>query len=69
MMTKKQTLLHFLTRNPYRKEISVIILLKLMGLMILWWFFFSNPVEEHLDRSQLVNHYMSQHVATYRSNV
>lgn len=58
MIARVQALSQFLSRNPYRKEISLIILLKLAGLTILWWFFFSKPVEEHLNRPALVSHYM-----------
>lgn len=42
-----------------RKEISAIILLKLLGLSLLWWFFFSQPVDKSLYQSQLAQHYTS----------
>lgn len=59
MIARAKALSQFLTRNPYRKEITTIILLKLAGLTLLWWFFFSKPVEEHLNHPELVTHYTS----------
>lgn len=33
----------FLSRNQFRKEITLIILLKLLGLFAIWYLFFSHP--------------------------
>lgn len=37
-----RNLITFLKKNPYRKEISLVIALKLVGLFLLWALFFSN---------------------------
>jgi hypothetical protein len=39
----------FLFRNPFRKDITWILLLKLLLLVILWYLFFSHPTDHLLS--------------------
>ena len=48
-----------LSRYMLRKEIAVIILLKLIGLMILYHYFFSHPTDHTLSHDNLAQHYMT----------
>ncbi|WP_114834853.1 hypothetical protein [Aquicella lusitana] len=49
----------FILRNRYRKEMILIIFLKILALFILWGCFFSHPVSRGLDHSQLIKHFIS----------
>jgi len=44
-MLKK--LKRFIQKNVYRREISLALLLKLIALSLLWFLFFSHPVDKH----------------------
>lgn len=55
---KNKMLIRFFRRNVFRKEILLVILIKLAGLFILWNLFFSHPVTSALDRKALIARYL-----------
>lgn len=46
-------MLSFFTRTRYRKDITSILLIKLIALFLLWVLFFAHPVDERLTNNQL----------------
>lgn len=52
-------MLKFFNRNAYRKDILLVILLKLILLSLLWYCFFSHPVAETLNTEMLTAHYLT----------
>lgn len=52
-------MLKFFYRNPYRLDITLIIILKLILLGCIWYFCFSQPIADKLDRTELVQHFNS----------
>lgn len=60
LSTWRLSLIQFITRNDYRKEIAVVILLKLAALFLLWSLFFSHSDPTQLEKPNLVNHFVSQ---------
>lgn len=53
------TIVQFIGRNSFRKEITLIISLKLLALSLLWGLFFSHPLSEQLKKPKLVNHFIA----------
>jgi hypothetical protein len=49
----------FFTRNTYRKELTIIIVMKVLALFLLWGLFFSEPIE-HLNQHKMANHLLVQ---------
>jgi len=41
-----------------RKEIVIALSLKLLGLAVLWWLFFSHPVTKDLSVEQVEKHWL-----------
>jgi len=54
-MTNK--IINFFLKNTFRKEITLVILVKLILLYLLWWFFFSTPFSEKLNKDELSQRY------------
>jgi len=54
-----QPLRTFFTKNPYRKEISLVIAAKLIGLFLLWWLCFSHPMDKQLTSQQVAQHLLA----------
>ncbi|KPJ96357.1 MAG: hypothetical protein AMJ53_00860 [Gammaproteobacteria bacterium SG8_11] len=54
--------------NPMRKkpvlawEISITLVLKVILIYAIWLWFFSNPVDEHLDDNQVQNAIFGSHI-------
>jgi hypothetical protein len=46
-------------RNIYRKDITLVIILKLLALFLLWELFFSHPIEKDLTHDKLVRHLLN----------
>ncbi|HTM63584.1 MAG TPA: hypothetical protein VL360_03685 [Gammaproteobacteria bacterium] len=55
-----ENIMSFVTRTAYRKDIIAILLIKAIGLFLLWIFFFANPVDVRLTRSQLADRYFDR---------
>lgn len=51
---------HFFSKNRFRKEISIVILVKLILLIALWSLSFSHPLSRYLNREKLADHYLVQ---------
>jgi len=58
-MTSQLPLLRFFTRNVFRKDITLVMLLKIIALFLLWELFFSHPAVDQLKKSDLIQHYLS----------
>lgn len=58
---RSSTIGQFILRNSFRKEITLIIALKLLALSLLWGLFFSHPISEQLKKPKLVEHFISNH--------
>lgn len=56
-------MLRFFTRNNFRKEMSIVIILKLFLLFVLWSLFFSHHDPEQLNKNNLVNHFVDVRLA------
>jgi hypothetical protein len=54
----------FFMRNRYRKDITFILLLKVIALILLWKLFFSHPVEPQIDSQALGERLMSSAAET-----
>lgn len=53
-------LLRFIMRNNFRKEITLILILKLLALLVIWGLFFSHSCpNDTIERPKLVDHFMS----------
>jgi hypothetical protein len=57
---RRLSITKFLLRNRFRREIVLVITLKLLALLCLWGFFFSHPVSKQLNKPTLVNHYLQR---------
>ena len=55
----RSSIIQFLVQNKFRKEITLIICVKLIALFLLWGFFFSHPVSRKLNKAVLVEHFVS----------
>ncbi|TAK75170.1 MAG: hypothetical protein EPO11_05760 [Gammaproteobacteria bacterium] len=58
-MIKLPTIFQFLTRNRYRKELTLVVICKLVALLLLSVLFMSFSVEAQLEKPQVVRHYMA----------
>lgn len=45
-------------RKTYRKEIVLVITLKLLALTLIWFISFSHPISKQLTPSKLAQHYL-----------
>jgi hypothetical protein len=52
------TIRSFVNRTPFRKEITMVILVKLFALFLLWWLFFSHPYTNMLNPANLSAHFI-----------
>lgn len=59
LSTISSSLVAFFTRTAYRKDIMKILFVKAIGLFLLWFFFFANPIDHRLTTSQLTDRYFS----------
>jgi hypothetical protein len=51
-------LLQFISRTTYRKEIMLVLALKLFLLWLLWMFFFSHPADVNLTKEEMAQHFI-----------
>lgn len=56
---KSNSILRFLTKNAYRREMVMIILLKLTLLFLLAHFCFSHPTSKELTSIKLASHWLA----------
>lgn len=50
----------YLTKLPtLRKEIAIIIILKIAVIYLLWMMFFSHPIADHLSAHDILHHLIS----------
>lgn len=47
-----------LTRLNLRTELILILLIKVLLIVILWYVFFSDPVQSHLTNQKVADHYL-----------
>jgi hypothetical protein len=59
LTTISSGIMSFITRTRYRQDIMAVLLLKVIGLFLLWFFFFANPIDHRLTRNQLTERYIS----------
>lgn len=57
--TLSSNVISFISRTAYRKEIMMVLMLKAIGLFLLWFFFFANPIDHRLTSNQIVDRYIS----------
>lgn len=50
--------LEFLKRNALRKEITAVIVLKILAIFILWGLFFSGGNHAGIDEGSLIKHFV-----------
>jgi len=50
--------IQFFLQNRFRKEIALVILIKLIALFVLWQLFFSHPLTNTLNSATLQQHYL-----------
>lgn len=62
MLTLLRTSILFFAKNRYRREMLLVILLKLLGLFLLWKFCFSHPLSHTLTTDTLAKHYLEETV-------
>jgi hypothetical protein len=48
----------FISHNRFRKEIIIIIVLKVLAIFAIWGLFFSHPLSKQLTVPALVEHYI-----------
>jgi uncharacterized SAM-binding protein YcdF (DUF218 family) len=53
------TIAKFLAKNRFRKEITLVIVVKLIALFLLWEFFIAHPATDPLAKPALVRHFVS----------
>lgn len=53
-----ESIRQFFLRNAFRKEMTFVIVLKLVGLFLLWSLFFSHSQPNHLNQRQLIQHFI-----------
>ncbi|HEX4044596.1 MAG TPA: hypothetical protein VHZ76_02900 [Gammaproteobacteria bacterium] len=58
ILVKLRSVFLFLTRNMYRKHITLVVIVKLIALFALWWWCFSEPVSKTLDSEVVAEHFM-----------
>lgn len=46
-------------RPLYRREIALVILVKVLALTAIWYFFFKNPLQDHLNDQVMGSHFVS----------
>ncbi len=46
-------------RPLYRREIAVVILVKVLVLTAMWYFFFKDPLQAHLNDQTMGSHFVS----------
>jgi hypothetical protein len=54
LKTMRLSVIQFFSKRYLRKEITLIILIKLILLFLLWTLFVSNA---HLDKAKIINHF------------
>lgn len=54
------SIVQFFLRSRFRREIILILVLKVLALWVLWSFFFSHPVSKELNTMRLMDHYLMQ---------
>ncbi|VVC75094.1 hypothetical protein AQUSIP_03700 [Aquicella siphonis] len=52
-------MIRFLSKTHYRKEITLVVALKILALFLLWGLFFSHRDPDLLKTQKLVDHYIS----------
>jgi hypothetical protein len=52
------TLLGFFTRNPFRKDITSVVILKIVLILLLWGLFFSHHDKKALEYPRLAEHFL-----------
>lgn len=51
-------MLKFFTRNNFRKEMTLVIIVKLIAIFLLWGLFFSHRDHEQLTKNGLNEHFI-----------
>ncbi|EKD70445.1 MAG: hypothetical protein ACD_46C00533G0006 [uncultured bacterium] len=59
LTTIKSNILAFTNRTPYRRDIFLVLILKLLALLVIWKLFFSHPIDHSLTTTQLAQHYLT----------
>lgn len=49
----------FINRTAYRKDLMMILLVTVIGLFLIWFFFFANPIDHRLTTNQITDRYIS----------
>ncbi len=49
-------------RPLYRREIAVVILVKVLVLTAIWYFFFKDPLQDHLNDQVMGSHFVGHSV-------
>ena len=44
-------------RHSLRKEIAIVLIVKLLAILIIWLVFFSHPYESHLSDKGMIEHF------------
>lgn len=57
--TALDSIRRFLSKNPFRREIAVVLVIKILALFLLWGLFFSHPDSSRLKSQNLMNHFIS----------
>ena len=52
------SLVQFLKRNAFRKEMAAVIVLKIAAIFVLWGLFFSHADRTRLDKGNVVKHFV-----------
>ena len=58
LLIRRLPIIQFITQNPYRKEIFLILFLKLVAMGLIWGFCFAHPLSEQLKKPDLIRHYV-----------
>jgi hypothetical protein len=53
-------IMQFFADNRFRREMIVIISIKLFALFLIWECFFSHPLEENLKSADVAHHFISE---------
>ncbi|MGA8147787.1 MAG: cytochrome oxidase putative small subunit CydP [Gallionellaceae bacterium] len=59
--------MRFFVDHPLAKKITIVTVIKLLGLLVIWWFFFSGPSVHSLTPDQVSNailHPLTHHTTT-----
>jgi hypothetical protein len=54
----RASLFDFFTRNPFRKDITSVVILKIVLILLLWGLFFSHHDKTILENTQLAAHFL-----------